>query len=125
MAKRINKLLFYTLLVSVYGIFFSVESFFNFEGHINAKDIFSYSSITHISGQRENVVKTAPLQSSSSHKVRLNKRFHQEDIALCPIFYVAAPELYVTPRVLGSFRAFVLPAVTVTHYRLRGPPFVA
>ncbi len=36
MKKRIHKMFFYTLLMGVYGVFFSVESFYNFEGQPDA-----------------------------------------------------------------------------------------
>jgi hypothetical protein len=52
--KRIHTLLFYILLCGVYGIFFSVESFYNFEGQPNAKQGFGYS-----------VVKSHPLHSGA------------------------------------------------------------
>ncbi len=39
MQKRIHTLLFYTLLLSVYAGFFSVESFFNFEGQSEGKEL--------------------------------------------------------------------------------------
>ncbi|HTI94531.1 MAG TPA: hypothetical protein VL727_28255 [Puia sp.] len=125
MKKRIHKILFYTLILSVYGVFFSVESFFNFEGQNNTKDLFKYSAFVHFSGYHQSVIKTTPLQSSSKHNVRLNKRYHQEDIAPCPLFSVAAPVLRVIPRVLGTCSIIPLPCVTVAHHRLRGPPFVA
>jgi hypothetical protein len=125
MKKRIHKILFYTLLLSVYGVFFSVESFFNFEGQVNTKEIFKYSSFVHSSASPQTVVKASPLQSSSSHHVRLNKRYHQEDITPCPLISVPAPLLPVIPRVLGACTVLLLPAVTVAHHRLRGPPCVA
>ena len=125
MQKRIYKILFYTLLLAVYGTFFSVESFFNFEGQINAKDLFKYSSFVHFSGNHRQVIKTTPLQSSSSHKVRLNKRFHQEDIAPCPLITIIAPAERVIPQMLSLHRIVPLPSVPLTHLRLRGPPVVA
>jgi len=125
MKEKINKSLFYTLIVLVYGTFFSVQSFFNLGEQFGLKQIAGHASYAHHPENDQSKVKTSPLNSSSSHKIRLNKRFHQEDISPCPAFYVVAPELYVTPRVLGSFRTFALPTVTVTHRRLRGPPFIA
>jgi hypothetical protein len=125
MQKRIYKIFFYTLLLAVYGIFFSVESFFNFEGHVDAKAFFKYSTLVQAPGNHQHVAKASPLQSSSSHKIRLNKRFHQEDIALCPVITVATPEERIIPRVLGAYLATPLPSVMVAHLRLRGPPVVA
>lgn len=125
MLKRIHKLLFYTVLFSVYGIFFSVQTFFNFEGQLNTKDIFKYSSLIHFSGSHESVVKTSPLKSSSAHRIRLNKRFHQEESAPCPVIVLAPPPSLPIPKVLGSYRTPELPSVAVVHYPLRGPPVVA
>lgn len=126
MQKRIYKIFFYTLLLAVYGVFFSVESFFNFEGHTDAKAFFKYSTLVQFSGNHQQVVKASPLQSPLKHKIRLNKRFHQENIAiLCPVITVAVPEERIIPRVLGAYLTTPLPSVLVVHLRLRGPPVVA
>ena len=125
MEKRAHKIFFYTLLLAVYGIFFSVETFFNFEGQINAKDLFKYSSFVHFSGNHQQIIKTTPLQSSSSHKIRLNKRYHQEESAPCPVITVGTPAERIIPIVLGAYRDIPLPSVPVPHLRLRGPPVVA
>jgi hypothetical protein len=125
MQKRIYKFLFYTLLLAVYGVFFSVESFYNFEGHSDAKAVFNYSALAQLQGNHQQVVKSSPVQSSGKHKIRLNKRFHQEDIAPCPVITVAAPEERIIPRVLGAYRTAPLPTVPEACLRLRGPPVVA
>ena len=125
MQKRIYKILFYTLLLAVYGIFFSVESFFNFEGHSDAKAVFNYSTLVQIPGNHQQVVKSNPQQSPGKHKIRLNKRFHQEDIAPCPAITVAAPEERIIPVVLGAYQTAPLPSVRVACPRLRGPPVAA
>ena len=109
--KRIYKLLFYALLCGVYGIFFSVESFYNFEGQPNAKQGFGYS-----------VVKNTPLHSGASPGFRLNKRYHQEDIPPCPILSPVTPERCITPVRIGSDSNDVLPSVAIVHYSLRRPP---
>jgi len=124
MKKKIYKSLFYILVLAVYGIFFSVQSFFNFEGHSNAKDIFKHSSLVR-SSQKHAVVKAIPLNSSPSHNIRLNKRFHQEDITLFPVFCVAAPVLHIIPRVLGSYRDLPLTSIPLLSRPLRGPPVFA
>ena len=125
MQKKIHRLAFYTLLLAVYGIFFSVESFFNFEGQINAKDIFKYSSFVHFSGNHVHVVKTRPLQSSSAHNIRLNKRFHPEDITPVTVLYIEVPVSHLIPTVIGSYVLIPLPSIAVNHRPLRGPPVVA
>ena len=125
MKKRIHKILLYTLILSVYGVFFSVESFFNFEGQVNAKDLFKYSSFVHFSGSHQHAIRTTPLRSSSKHNVRLNKRYHQENTTPCPLISVAAPVLPLIPRVLGSYSIVPLPSIAVVHRPLRGPPVVA
>lgn len=125
MKQRIHTALFYTVILSVYGVFFSVESFFNFEGQVNAKDLFKYSSFVHFSGSHQHAIRTTPLQSSSKHNVRLNKRYHQEDITPCPRISVPAPVLPLIPRLLGSYSIVPLPSIAVVHRPLRGPPVVA
>jgi len=113
--ERIHKLLFYALLCGVYGVFFSVESFYNFEGQPNAKQSFGHS-----------VVKSHPLHSGASPGFRLNKRYHQEDIPLpCPILSPVTPERCITPVRIGSYGNDVLPSVAIVDYSLRGPPTIA
>ena len=124
MAKRINKYLFYTLLTIVYGVFFSVESFYNFEGHSDAKKILSQSSfVCHSTGNPG--VSTSATRLPSSHTIRLNKRYQQENFHPCAIFRVETPVVYVTPRMPGVYPIQSLPLVTIDHSRLRGPPVAA
>jgi hypothetical protein len=123
MRKRIHKFLFYTLLLSVYGVFFSVESFYNFEGHSNARDIISYSSIIKHSSDSRSGVRTSPLPYPSSHNTRLNKRYHQEDFPPCAVYRVTSPVRYIIPKTLRLYPALRLPVVTIFHPQLRGPPF--
>ena len=121
MKKRIHKYLFYTLVIIVYGVFFSVESFYNFEGHSDAKTILSQSScITQSAGVRN--VSTSPLPSPSSHKIRLNKRYQHEDFRPCAIVRVESPVAYITPRILGHHPIRPLPLACASLSSLRGPP---
>ncbi|HMI62617.1 MAG TPA: hypothetical protein VK518_16990 [Puia sp.] len=124
MKKGIFKVLFYILVVSVYGVFFSVQSFFNFEGQSNARNIVKDASFVHFSQNHEHPIKITPLQTPSKHNVRLNKRYHQSDIAPCPLITAAGPVLFVIPRVLGNHRIIPLPSIAVSYSRLRGPPGV-
>ncbi len=112
--KRISKFLFYALLCGVYGVFFSVESFYNFEGQPNAKQDSVHS-----------VVKSSPLHSGSFPGFRLNKRYHQENIPPCPIFSPVIPERRITPVRLGTSGNDVLPSSAILAYSLRGPPAMA
>jgi hypothetical protein len=118
----VHKALFYTLLFCVYGIFFSVESFYNFEGQPYQKLIFQHEADSGPVLKSQALVKCAPLHSTSSHSIRLNKRYHQENIPPCTIFSLAAPERYITPVRLGLPGDGVLPSVAIIHYSLRGPP---
>jgi len=124
MGKRLYKYCFYTLILAVYGIFFSIESFYNFEGHSEAREIIGYSSYLR---SAQTGVKAAKASYPQSHKIRLrlNKRFHQEDIQPCRIYAVVAPFITVTPFELGAFPLSPLPAVPLVHPKLRGPPFAA
>jgi hypothetical protein len=124
MTKRIHKYLFYTLLTIVYGVFFSVESFYNFEGHSDAKKILHSSSLAyHSTGQQG--ASTSPVPFPSNHGIRLNKRYHQEDFPLCPVIRVEMPVRYVKPRMPGVLPIRALPFVTIDHSLLRGPPIAA
>ena len=122
MRKRLHKLLFYTLLLGVYGIFFSVESFYNFEGQTDAKGIVAYASLFQVKQQHGPIARTAPLRSASSHGLRLNKRYHQEVISPCPIFLPARPEYAVTPLTRVCYRPAELTAPTLLYRPQRGPP---
>ena len=125
MKTRLHKLLYYILLLGVYGIFFSVESFYNFEGHSNASDIIRYASLLSRHEKEAFVARTTPLHSPSRHSIRLNKRYHQEDIPPCPVLTPALPEFVLTPLVLGSHCRTNLPKPVLLHRPLRGPPALA
>lgn len=125
MKKRLHKYLYYILLFGVYGIFFSVESFYNFEGHSNASDIIRYASLTNGHENLVSSARTTPLHSSTSHSIRLNKRFHQEDIPPCPVLTPVLPEYVLTPLVLGCDCRTDLPKPALLHRPLRGPPALA
>jgi hypothetical protein len=114
MSKRLHKILFYAALFSVYGIFFSVESFYNFEGQPQSKQVFGYS-----------VVKTTPLHSAVPQGFRLNKRFHPEVLSPCPIVSPNTPECRLSPVTLGFPGSDPLPDLAIVHYSLRGPPAAA
>ena len=115
MQKRIHKLLFYTLLFSVYAGFFSVESFFNFEGQAEVRTLPTHSSLFQTNS-------TTPLQSTHTHLVRLNKRYHQEDISLNPAISAEAPVAYVVSQPASSYREFPLLSGPPVQRSLRGPP---
>ncbi|HEX3934071.1 MAG TPA: hypothetical protein VHW43_05295 [Puia sp.] len=121
MKIHLHKLLYYTLLFGVYGIFFSVESFYNFEGHSNARDIFRQVAL--VSGHEvASVAQTAPLHSPSTHSIRLNKRFHQENMPPCPVLSPILPEYVLAPLMLESHCRNHLPEPALLHRPLRGPP---
>ena len=122
MRKRLHKLLFYTILMGVYGIFFSVESFYNFEGQTDAKGIQEYASLVRVQQQHGPVARTTPLRSTSSHGLRLNKRYHQEVISPCPIFLPARPEYAVTPLTPVCYRSAELTEPPLLYRPQRGPP---
>jgi hypothetical protein len=125
MPGRIHRLLFYIAIVTVYGIFFSVESFYNFEGQSDARDIFRYSSFVQTAGTHGPIVaKTTPLRSTSAHIIRLNKRFHQENIPPCPVMPPNTPE-YIIPTLLpGTYRPAHLSDPVLVLQPLRGPPAI-
>ncbi len=124
MKKRIHKLFFYTLLVGVYGVFFSIESFYNFEGQINARDIMQVGADISYPAKDGRVTRATPLHSSSSHSLRLNKRYYQEDMPPCPVLAPQPPVLLLTPLVLGSHRSAKLCNIALLHRTLRGPPAI-
>lgn len=126
MGSRIHRLSFYTLILAVYSIFFSIESFYNFEGHSEAREIIRYSSYLHSLADPAGG-KTVHSIFPQSHKVRLrlNKRYHQEDIQPCTVYEVVTPFISVTPFELGSFPLSPLPSVPLVRPKLRGPPFAA
>jgi hypothetical protein len=102
------------MLLGVYAVFFSVESFYNFEGQPQGKTSLRYS-----------VVKSIPLHSTTAHGFRLNKRYHPEVIPPCPIASPQAPKWCLTPVRLGSPGDHPLPDIAIIHYSLRGPPIAA
>ena len=122
MRKRLHKLLFYTILLGVYGIFFSVESFYNFEGQTDAKGIVAYASLFRVKQRHGPIAQTTPLRSASSHGLRLNKRYHQEVISPCQIFVPGRPEYAVTPLTPVCYRPADLNEPTLLYRPQRGPP---
>jgi hypothetical protein len=114
MNRKIHKGLFYVLLLGVYTAFFSVESFYNFEGQSRSKETFGYS-----------VVKNSPLHTAATCRFRLNKRFHPEAIPSCPIVSPIAPQRCLPPVRLGIPGDHPLPDIAIFHYLLRGPPAAA
>jgi hypothetical protein len=111
MNRRIHKGMFYVLLLGVYAAFFSVESFYNFEGQPRSKEDLHYST-----------VKNTPPHSAVSCRFRLNKRFHPQAIPPCPIISPTTPGWRLTPLRLGSPGDHPLPDIAIFHYSLRGPP---
>src|ERR1700722_4491429 len=122
MRKRLHTLFFYTLLLGVYGIFFSVESFYNFEGQTNARGILEYASLVRVQQQHCPIAGAIPLHGASSHGLRLNKRYHQEVISPCPILSPSRPEYALTPLTRVCHRPIDLTEPTLLHRPQRGPP---
>lgn len=124
MKKRIHRLFFYTLLIGVYGIFFSVESFYNFEGQTNVRDTIRFAA--HISHQAKDgaIARTTPLHSSSSHTIRLNKRYHQADMPPCPVLAPAATFSILPPLVQCLYRSVDHSDPALLYRTLRGPPAI-
>ena len=124
MSKRIHKYLFYTLIAVVYGVFFSVESFYNFEGHSDARKLLSHTSAV-LQTDGGHKISTSSSGSPSPHAIRLNKRYQQEKYTPCPVFHVETPVCYVRPTTPKPYPACPLPFITIDHSPLRGPPIAA
>ena len=122
MKKRLQRIFFYTLLLGVYGIFFSVESFYNFESQGNARNILHYVRLVTSQEREASPAQMTPLRSSTSHSIRLNKHFHQEDMPPCPVFSPVLPEYVLAPQMTGAFYRIDLPKPALLHRPLRGPP---
>jgi len=125
MKKSIHRAFFYTLLLGVYGIFFSVESFYNFEGQPNGKEVAWQQVFARPGFNNQPANKNTSSPSSASHGFRLNKRYHQEDIPPYLIFSLAAPERGIAPLRLGFDKTGMLPSVAIFFLSLRGPPTAA
>lgn len=124
--KKIYRLVFYTLILVVYTSFFSVQSFFNFEGLSGSQDIFNYHSFLYASSKTAAIAKDLPLHSSSGHhKTRLNKRFHQENMPPCDVISIVIPERFIPVQTPDYYKADFLPSVIRVTHPLRGPPVVA
>jgi hypothetical protein len=125
MVNRTYRIVFYTLILSVYAVFFSVQSFYNFEGNSNSQEVFSHYSIFHATHSGSMLAKARPLRSSTGHKTRLNKRYHQENILPCEVVSIVIPERYIPLQTPDFSRKTVLPSPILVNYTLRGPPVVA
>jgi hypothetical protein len=137
-AKRTYRVLFFALLLAVYGAFFSVQVFFNFEGiagrsgyslHSSACSLHNYSAGLHgakpVSPAKAAFSKRPPANSSSGVSFRLNKRFQQEEMPPCDPVSIVAPVRYVDLGACGYYPDAFLPSVTPVNKSLRGPPFAA
>lgn len=126
MGKRIHTALFNTILLSVYTVFFSVQFLFNFDGPEpgNSGNIFHYSSSLLHPGRKVTYGKNSS-SHHSSHTIRLNKRFHQENITPCQAASVDAPPQYAVRKAPKEYRDPLLPSFIPVHRLLRGPPVVA
>jgi len=123
--RRIYGTLFYTMLLSMYTIFFSVQCFFNFDGHSEARTIFKYgASLAHY-GKQAHVIADGASHSIPAHKIRLNKRFHQENFPPCEILSIETPPAFSTPISLGGYQDVFMSSFTPILHPLRGPPVVA
>lgn len=125
MGKRLHKLFFYTLILAVYGVFFSIESFYNFEGHSEAREIMRCSAAFLHAQSAEAGLKAAHIHYPGSHttRLRLNKRYHGEEFSPCAVYEAPAPQVIITPRELGIYCLSPFPSVILLHPQLRGPPF--
>jgi hypothetical protein len=120
MDKRLHKPVLFALLLPVYGAFFFVESFFNFEGQTSTKDMVRYAALAPAHAARHFSTGSFPLPSST-HSVRLNKRYTPADVPPCPVFSPAVPS-YPLPLKTGIYRDPLLCDFTPLAYTLRGPP---
>lgn len=123
MVERLHKLAFYTLILAVYGIFFSIESFYNFEGHSEAREIIRYTTFLH-SASTESGIQASHVNYPHSNKtrLRLNKRYHLEEFSPCTVYEAPAPLIIMVPGELGAYALRPLPSVPLFHPQLRGPP---
>lgn len=123
--KRTYPIVFYTGILFLYAVFFSVQSFYNFEGNSNSQELFSYYSFLHAASKNGVLAKAQPLHSSSGHKTRLNKRYHQENMPPCDVVSIVIPERYIPLQTPDYYRSVDLPSVIRVNHPLRGPPVVA
>jgi hypothetical protein len=113
--------------MAVYAVFFSIQFFYNFDGHPKAQNALQYSSSANYVGNGLDAVKGGPIRSSTpvSHTIRLNKHFHQADISPCTVFSVEAPPPHVVPTTFFYYpKPFASSFVPIARL-LRGPPFAA
>jgi hypothetical protein len=115
------------MLLSVYAVFFSVQFFFNFDGPgPGYGQTILYSCAAHSNPAGAHFQKSGLSTSNAPvHNIRLNKRFHQEDLYPCPLLRVEAPEQYEVRQTLGHYTNRFLPSFTPFHPALRGPPVAA
>ena len=128
MGKKLYRFSFYTLLLAVYGIFFSIESFYNFEGHSDAREIINHNctaSLQARSGEAGLNARRVNYPHSHKARLRLNKRYHGEEFPPCTVYEAPAPTVIVTPRELGVFCLRPLPSISLLRPQLRGPPLAA
>ena len=124
MVKKTYQISVYALILCVYTIFFFVQFFFNFEGLSSSRHVSHYCS-SHPTHETMASVKGQPLPHSGGSKIRLNKRFHQEDMPLCDVFSIVIPERYLPLQVPDHYLDIHLPSAVHATHPLRGPPAAA
>jgi hypothetical protein len=130
MVKKTYQITSYALIYSVYAIFFCVQLFFNFEGFSGSPKLFGDSSFKHVAHKEgaskdKMLMKGQSLPSSGGHTIRLNKRFHQENMPLCDAISILLPERYIPLQTPDYYKDSNLPSVVGVTHPLRGPPVVA
>ena len=125
LTRKTYRIGFYILILSVYAVFFSVQSFYNLEGNSNSTEVFSHYSFLKTAHGVGLLAKARPLKSSTGHKTRLNKRYHQENIQPCEVVSIVIPDRYIPLQTPDFSRQTILPSPILVNYTLRGPPVVA
>jgi hypothetical protein len=122
MQAKLHRLLFYTLVLGVYGIFFSVECFYNFEGQGSSSNQLHRLTVAKEGANAAAVFQTLPVRSRAAYSLRLNKRFHQEDALPVALLSPVLPEYVLAPQMPGCSCHTDLSAPAFLHRPLRGPP---
>jgi hypothetical protein len=122
MPVKLHKMLFYTLVLGVYGIFFSVECLYNFEGQGSSTNYLHFVSIAREGARTGQTFQNLPVHSSASRSLRLNKRYHQEEAPPFLFLSPALPEYTMAPSTPGCYCQTALPEPAFLNRPLRGPP---
>jgi hypothetical protein len=112
-----------TSVLVLYGSFFIVQLFFNFDIENSSNNtILSHSHKNLALGHQSSALKKTNASKDRKQSIRLNKRFKPQAIATYNPFDVKVPVYYLETKSFVSHSDICIPALFLFPQSFRGPP---